>query len=154
MVGTTALTFSDNISLADNSSEYLYFNSIIDLLNNSFAELGIPVEYMAGVKNINVNRLGIYGVYVMERAEPVLYWHNWANEYLFKLSMYGMSSTNFTKYDELITEDLMFKLIGVGLSSGGEVIGYNTRNNWRKMIKERGISFVEYELKVLVLYPI
>ena len=147
-------TFTDSITLADTSSTYLSYNSIIDLMNNAFAELGIPISYMAEVKNINVNRLGLYGVYVMNGSEPQVYWHNWANMYKFLLQLYGMPQTNFEQYDEVITEDIMFKLIGAHLTSGGEVIGYATNNNWRRMIKERGISFVEYQLEVLVLYPV
>jgi len=43
-------------------------------------------------------------------------------------------------------------LINQRLTDGGVVIGYNAISNFRPMVKERGISLIEYTLKILVLY--
>jgi hypothetical protein len=129
------------------------WSSVVDMLGYNLKKLGFPATYYSDVKTIQVGAQNLVGAYVMTRATPILYWHNWANEYEFKLRLYEMAyPPSFTKYDEAIQQSLMYELINQRLNDGGVVIGYNATSNFRPMVKERGISLIEYTLKILVLY--
>ena len=143
-------TFPPFISTTSFTSSW---SNVVDMVGKVLRSLGFPVVYYSDVKNIQVDTQNLMGAYVMTGAEPVLYWHNWANMYVFKLRLYEMGLPNsFTKYDDAIQQKMMYKVIGQSLKDGGVVIGYNAVSNIKPMVRERGITLIEYTLRILVLY--
>ncbi len=129
------------------------WTNVVDMVGQVLRGLGFPVVYYSDVKTIQVDTQNLLGAYVMEGAEPTLYWHNWANMYRFKLRLYEMGlPSSFTKYDDAIQQKMMYRVIGNRLADGGVVIGYNAVSNIKPMVRERGITLIEYTLKILVLY--
>ncbi len=129
------------------------WTNVIDMMGSILRSLGFPVTYYSDLKNIQVDTEYLMGAYVLVSAEPTLYWHNWANMYTFKLRLYDKSiSLSFTKYDDAIQKQVMYKVIGNKLNDGGIIVGYNAVSNIKPMVRERKIALIEYTLRVLVMY--
>lgn len=129
------------------------WTNVIDMMGSILRSLGFPVTYYSDLKNIQVDTEYLMGAYVLVSAEPTLYWHNWANMYTFKLRLYDKNiSLSFTKYDDAIQKQVMYKVIGNKLNDGGIVVGYNAISNIKPMVRERKIALIEYTLRVLVMY--
>lgn len=129
------------------------YSSVVDMVGGVLDELGFPVVYYSDVKSIQVDTQNLIGAYVMVGADLNLYWHNWADTFTFKLRFYEMGNpSSFSKYDDAIQQKMMYKVIGQTLTNGGVVIGYNAVSDITPMVKERGITLIEYTLRILVLY--
>ncbi len=153
---TTQLTLTNAYNTFDFTITYRY-SSVIQMLQNILQFNGIPAVYMADVKNVQVRANNPSAVFVMDEVSPVLYWHNWADEYNFTLQIYNLKpsigvSPNFQEYDEIVKRDIMYDVINSKLITGGTVVGYNATSNWLAMKQKRGITYVEYKIKILVVY--
>ncbi len=154
---STTLNLVSDLSMGENSTTNVLYESVIDMLETILQANGLPAVYMANVKNFNVRGNILSAVFVMESNETTLYWHNWANLYNFQLQIYDLRPSNsrtigFSKYDEAIQRNLMYEIIGTHLANGGTVVGYNATSNWAPMKQKRGITYVEYSIKILVVY--
>jgi hypothetical protein len=154
-LSTTTLTLDPRLGYS--ISIYYKYNSVIEMLENILKFNGIPAQYMAEVKNLQVRTNNPSAVFVMDEVKPVLYWHNWADEYNFTLQIYALKpsvgpSAGFGVYDEIVKRDIMYDIINSKLTTGGTVIGYNAVSNWLAMKQKRGITYVEYKIKILVVY--
>ena len=154
-LSTTVLSLNSDFNYV--VSIYYKYNSVIEMLENILNFNGIPTKYMAEVKNLQVRTNNPSAVFVMDEVKPVLYWHNWADEYNFTLQIYALKpsvgpSAGFGVYDEIVKRDIMYDIINSKLTTGGTVIGYNAVSNWLAMKQKRGITYVEYKIKILVVY--
>ena len=141
------------LSFVSTTQSSFVWTSVVDMLGQVLRGLGFPVTYFGQVKTIQVDTQYLMGAYVLESAQPTLYWHNWANMYTFKLRLYERGyPSSYKKYDDAIKKAVMYRVIGTKLDDGGTVVGYNATADYRAMVRERGISLIDYTIKILVVY--
>ena len=148
---TTSLDITESISF------HTVYTDVVRLLGSVLKDVGISAIYMAQVKNIQVRGQDVLGVYVMRGVQPRLFWHNWADEYQFTLTLYSVRpafkrTVGFRAYDNAVKGAILYRLTDKSLKNGGSIIGYEAREDWTAMKNIRGITQVTYDIKVLVMY--